>query len=82
MSFFNGGDSTRRFLSSDFLTPPELKVEPKNHSKSMIKTKMVKAEKKDDKEPSPLNAILKNKKATKKDVHAYFETLLESFKDD
>ena len=78
MSFFNGGDSTRRFLSADFLTPPELKSEPKKS----IKTKMVKAEKKDDKEPSPLNAILKNKKATKKDVHAYFETLLESFKDD
>jgi hypothetical protein len=81
MSFFSGGDSTRRFLSADFLTPPELKVEPKNNSKS-IKTKIVKAEKKDDKEPSPLNAILKNKKATKKDVHAYFENLIETFKDD
>lgn len=77
MSFFSGGDSTRRFLSADFLTPPELKVESKKP-----KTKVVKAEKKEEEAKSPLDAILKNKKVTKKDVHVYFENLLESFKDD
>lgn len=77
MSFFSGGDSTRRFLSADFLTPPELKIESKKP-----KTKVVKAEKKEEEAKSPLDAILKNKKVTKKDVHVYFENLLESFKDD
>jgi len=77
MSFFSGGDSTRRFLSADFLTPPELKVDTKKP-----KTKVVKAEKKEEEAKSPLDAILKNKKVTKKDVHVYFENLLESFKDD
>lgn len=77
MSFFSGSDSTRRFLSADFLTPPELKIESKKP-----KTKVVKAEKKEEEAKSPLDAILKNKKVTKKDVHVYFENLLESFKDD
>ena len=77
MSFFSTGDSTRRFLSADFLTPPEHLIE---NSKS--KTKVMKKEKEVKKEESPLNAILKNKKLTKKDVHEYFENLIESKKDD
>lgn len=42
----------------------------------------MKKEKEVKKEESPLNAILKNKKLTKKDVHEYFENLIESKKDD
>jgi len=77
MSFFGGGDSTRRFLSADFLTPPEHLIE-----KPKAKTKVMKKEKAVEKDESPLNAILKNKKLTKKDVHEYFENLIESKKDD
>jgi hypothetical protein len=72
MSFFGGGSSERRFLSNDFFTPPELVKEAK-----AIKSKTIKMEKKpDDKEATPLDIILKNKKVAKKDIHEYFENLI------